>query len=70
MALATSIDQEWEGAKINLMTMHAAKGLEFDVVFLTRMGRRTFPTSKISRGKRRFCIRGRKKAGLCWNYQS
>ena len=32
--LATSIDQEWEGAKINLMTMHAAKGLEFEVVFL------------------------------------
>ena len=27
VALATSIDQEWEGAKINLMTMHAAKGL-------------------------------------------
>ena len=34
VALATSIDQEWEGAKVNLMTMHAAKGLEFDVVFL------------------------------------
>ena len=34
VALATSIDQEWEGEKINLMTMHAAKGLEFDVVFL------------------------------------
>ena len=32
VALAASIDQEWEGAKINLMTMHAAKGLEFDVV--------------------------------------
>jgi DNA helicase-2/ATP-dependent DNA helicase PcrA len=30
VALATSIDQEWEGAKVNLMTMHAAKGLEFD----------------------------------------
>ena len=41
VALATSIDQEWEGAKINLMTMHAAKGLEFDVVFL-RVGRGTF----------------------------
>ena len=27
VALATSIDQEWDGAKINLMTMHAAKGL-------------------------------------------
>ena len=25
VALATSIDQEWEGAKINLMTMHAAR---------------------------------------------
>ena len=34
VALATSIDQEWEGAKINLMTLHAAKGLEFEVVFL------------------------------------
>ena len=31
VALATSIDQEWEGAKVNLMTMHAAKGLEFDL---------------------------------------
>ena len=29
VALATSIDQEWEGEKVNLMTMHAAKGLEF-----------------------------------------
>ena len=34
VSLATSIDQEWEGEKVNLMTMHAAKGLEFDVVFL------------------------------------
>ena len=33
VSLATSIDQEWEGEKINMMTMHAAKGLEFDVVF-------------------------------------
>ena len=33
VALATSIDQDWEGQKVNLMTMHSSKGLEFDVVF-------------------------------------
>ena len=33
VALATSIDQDWDGEKVNMMTMHAAKGLEFDVVF-------------------------------------
>ena len=32
VALATSIDQEWDGEKVNMMTMHAAKGLEFDAV--------------------------------------
>ena len=32
VSLAT-IDQQWEGEKINLMTMHASKGLEFDAVF-------------------------------------
>ena len=26
VSLATSIDQDWEGEKINMMTMHAAKG--------------------------------------------
>ena len=45
VSLATSIDQDWEGQKINMMTMHAAKGLEFDVVFLL-MGRRSFPHQK------------------------
>ena len=34
VALATSIDKNWEGEKVNLMTMHSAKGLEFDVIFL------------------------------------
>ena len=34
VSLATSVDQDWDGQKINMMTMHAAKGLEFDVVFL------------------------------------
>ena len=34
VSLATSVDQEWDGEKINMMTMHSAKGLEFDSVFL------------------------------------
>ena len=46
MALATSVDQEWEGEKINLMTMHAAKGLEFDVVFLPGWEEGLFPHQK------------------------
>ena len=27
ISLQTAIDQEWDGEKINLMTIHAAKGL-------------------------------------------
>ena len=46
VALATSVDQEWEGAKINLMTMHAAKGLEFNVVFLPGWEEGLFPHQK------------------------
>ena len=33
VALATSIDQDWDGEKVNLMTMHGSKGLEFDLFF-------------------------------------
>ncbi len=46
VALATSIDQNWEGEKINMMTMHAAKGLEFDVVFLPGWEEGLFPHQK------------------------
>ena len=46
VSLATSIDQEWEGEKINMMTMHAAKGLEFDVVFLPGWEEGLFPHQK------------------------
>ena len=46
VALATSIDQDWDGEKINLMTMHAAKGLEFDVVFLPGWEEGLFPHQK------------------------
>jgi DNA helicase II / ATP-dependent DNA helicase PcrA len=46
VSLATSIDQEWEGEKINMMTMHGAKGLEFDVVFLPGWEEGLFPHQK------------------------
>ena len=46
VALATSIDQNWDGQKVNLMTMHASKGLEFDVVFLPGWEEGLFPHQK------------------------
>jgi len=46
VSLATSIDQDWEGEKVNMMTMHAAKGLEFDVIFLPGWEEGLFPHQK------------------------
>ncbi|WP_440649133.1 ATP-dependent helicase [Candidatus Pelagibacter sp. HIMB1521] len=46
VSLATAVDQEWDGEKINMMTMHAAKGLEFDVVFLPGWEEGLFPHQK------------------------
>ncbi len=46
VSLATAIDQDWEGEKINMMTMHASKGLEFDVVFLPGWEEGLFPHQK------------------------
>ena len=46
VSLATAIDQEWEGEKVNMMTMHGSKGLEFDVVFLPGWEEGLFPHQK------------------------
>ena len=46
VSLATSIDNDWDGEKVNLMTMHASKGLEFDVVFLPGWEEGLFPHQK------------------------
>ena len=56
VSLATTIDQEWEGEKINLMTMHAAKGLEFDVVFLPGWEEGLFPHQKSLQEKGDFAL--------------
>ena len=46
VSLATSIDQDWKGQKVNLMTIHGSKGLEFDVVFLPGWEEGIFPNQK------------------------
>ena len=46
VSLATSLDQEWDGEKVNMMTMHASKGLEFDKVFLPGWEEGLFPHQK------------------------
>ena len=46
VSLATSIDQDWEGEKVNMMTMHASKGLEFEKVFLPGWEEGLFPHQK------------------------
>ena len=46
VSLATSVDQEWDGEKVNMMTMHASKGLEFDAVFLPGWEEGLFPNQK------------------------
>ena len=69
VALATSIDQEWEGAKINLMTMHAAKGLEFDVVFLPGWEEGLFPHQKSLEEKGDFALE-EEEGCICGDYKS
>ncbi len=46
VSLATSVDQDWDGQKVNLMTMHASKGLEFDIIFLPGWEEGLFPHQK------------------------
>ena len=56
VALATSIDQEWEDEKVNIMTMHAAKALEFDTIFLPGWEEGLFPHQKSLEEKGDFAL--------------
>ena len=56
VALATSIDQEWEDEKVNVMTIHAAKGLEFNTVFLPGWEEGLFPHQKSLEEKGDFAL--------------
>ena len=46
VALFTNSDAEETGDKVKLMTVHAAKGLEFPYVFLCEMNEGIFPSRK------------------------
>ena len=46
ISLQTAIDEKWDGEKINVMTIHSAKGLEFDSVFLPGWEEGLFPHQK------------------------
>jgi len=56
VALATSIDREWKDESVNVMTMHASKGLEFDTVFLPGWEEGLFPHQKSLEEKGDFAL--------------
>lgn len=45
-ALMSSVDQQSDGEKVTLMTLHAAKGLEFPVIFMVGMEDGLFPSER------------------------
>ena len=46
LALVGDADAATGGDRVSLMTLHAAKGLEFDAVWMTGMEERVFPSSR------------------------
>jgi len=67
-ALVSDADEYDEGAQVTLMTLHSAKGLEFDHVFLTGLEEGLFPHSRSRNSdeeleeERRLCYVGMTRA--------
>ncbi len=51
ISLVGDADADDASARVALMTLHAAKGLEFDAVFLTGMEEGVFPHSRATKGE-------------------
>ena len=51
VSLVAAIDSQKAGPMVSLMTVHSAKGLEFDAVFLTGMEQEMFPYRGIASGE-------------------
>lgn len=76
-SLSSELDQFDPNARVGLLTVHSAKGLEFDVVFLAGLEEGLFPHSQSSHSKeeleeeRRLCYvgmtRARRKLYLTWS---
>lgn len=68
VALMSSADTSSEGKKVTLMTLHAAKGLEFPVVFMVGMEEGIMPHSRVFESpaeleeERRLCYVGMTRA--------
>ncbi len=64
VSLVMDVDSGDEGARVSIMTLHAAKGLEFDLVFLPGWEEGLFPNRALARRQRPRRARGGAETGL------